>query len=442
MNNRFHFGVGVSSYQVEGAPSSFGKLPSIWDTYSHTEGMIKQGHNGDVAINFFKTYSDDIKNIKDLGIDSFRFSIAWTRVVNEDGTPNKKGLMFYKDLITSLKENGLRPVVTIYHWDLPQHLEDNGGWVNRDIVTEFANYVEIITSFFKDEVDEYVTINEPQCVINNGYKYGSHAPGKKLGVADLLKVTHHVLLAHAEGYHIVKKNCPSASASICCTNRSVIPTTPKDEEKAYEKYFEIEYNDFYNTSMFLDPIFLGDYPKQYYKLYKKYISNYIKPGDLERIKGTSDICYQNIYWGLYYGKNAAKLNAEVSKGDLDWLRITPLSLYYGPKFLYRRYKTPVLITENGLSIKDNLVDGKVHDEIRIKFIKEYFEALEKAQNDGVEILGYYYWSIFDNFEWAEGYTSRFGLIYVDYETQARYKKDSYFFYQQLIKEYKDRHSND
>ncbi|MCF0117132.1 MAG: family 1 glycosylhydrolase [Bacilli bacterium] len=431
----FEFGVGVSAYQIEGSPHLYNKLPSVWDTFAHQKRKIKDGSTGDIAVDFINRYKEDIKIIKDLGADSFRLSLSWTRIMNEDDSINKEGLQLYIDIIDEIINNGLKPVITLFHWDLPQYLQDMGGWLNPITLDKFEKYADVVSKTFKGKCMEYHTINEPQCFINVGYRKGEHAPGKKYNLKKILHISHNVLLGHAKAYYAIKRNDKKALASIVSCGSVSLPVNeePSNIEIARKHYFSLSYFNTYKVALFLDPIFLGDYPKEYYKLYKHKI-DFIKDGDMDYIKGTSDICYQNIYAGVYVGKGHRKIKFD--NGDLPWLHITPKCLYYGPKFLYERYHKPIIISENGLSTTDVLEDNKVHDVKRVKFINDYVQCLMDAKNDGVDVRGYYYWSIFDNFEWGEGYTSRFGLLYINYQTQERIKKDSFFAYKDLIKKYK------
>ena len=445
---KFEFGTGISSYQVEGAYQEDGKLPSIWDTLSHQEGNITDKSNGDVATDFYHRYEEDIKLAKELGIQSFRFSFSMCRILEENGRVNHKGIEFYQRVVDCILKYGLEPVVTLYHWDLPQFLQDRGGFVNARIVDYYAKYVETVAKAFKGKIKTWITFNEPQCFIGLGYSGKEHAPKIHASLKEIIKASHNVLLCHAKAYQILKGINPNCLVTFVNTFSVNIPVTKdkKLEVFCYQHTFDIPENEnqFYNTVIFTDPLYLGCYPKEYVALAKKNGVVFSKE-DMALIKlSRPDRIDINIYSGNYFcldEKGDVQYLDQVKEEEItsfDWLRARPKVLYYGPKYFYQRYHLPIVISENGVCYEDEVDHDAVHDEKRSKFILDYFAELKHAIHDGIDIKGYYYWSLEDNFEWAFGYSKRFGLVYIDYDNGLkRIKKDSFYTYQKLINESKN-----
>lgn len=441
MKKDFVWGAGTAAYQVEGAYLEDGRGLSIWDEFSHLENNITRNHNGDVACDHYHLYAQDVKLMKKLGINSYRFSISWSRIL-PDGTGkiNEKGFEFYDHLLDELEKDGIEPYVTLYHWDLPLALYNRGGWVNPEIVTWFEYYTDVVTKHFKNRIKNYITINEPQCIVQVGMRSDEHAPGKIYSISDCLKATHNILLSHGHSVQKIRENVKNAKVGIAtCSNIAVPSSNDKNVVEAARKmYFVVPKDEFYTVSLFSDPIFLGDYPKEYYQIYKDVLPK-ITPEDLKIISTPLDFCYQNIYSGVYIGidKNMNGYVKEFPIGspqsNIFWGDVVPESLYWGPKFLYERYHKPIIISENGVCCHDVISkDGKVHDPNRIDFMDRYLCELKRASSDGVDIRGYFAWTLMDNFEWKHGYTKRFGLIYVDYATQKRIVKDSFRYYKKVI----------
>ncbi|ONI37925.1 beta-glucosidase [Candidatus Epulonipiscium fishelsonii] len=444
MNKSFVWGVATSSYQIEGAAYEDGKGLSIWDIYCTQPDKIFEGHSGDIACNHYHLYKEDISLMKQMGIKAYRFSISWPRVLpNGVGEVNQKGLQFYLNLVNELLEAGIEPYVTLFHWDLPYELHKKGGWLNSDSPKWFKEYTKVIVEAFGDKVTNYITFNEPQCFIGHGYSGGVHAPGLKHSTQDLLQMTHHILLSHGESVKTIRELAPYAKVGIATTALMHYPTsnTPEDIESArkavMDEIFKSENAWPWSVSWWGDPIFLGKYPEEGLKYLEKYMPK-IKDGDMEIISQPLDFLGQNIYNGYEITTSpngeVEIVNREIGHGKtaLNW-PITPKSLYWGPKFLYERYKKPIFITENGLSCHDVVsLDGKVHDPNRIDFLHRYLKEFKKAGEDGVEIAGYFEWSFMDNFEWHSGYADRFGIVYVDFTTQERIIKDSGYWYKTVI----------
>lgn len=444
----FRFGIGVSSYQVEGGYNLDHKVPSIWDVFTTEPGAISDHSDGKVALDFYHRYEEDIMIAKDLGIQDFRLSLSWCRILNEDQSVNMEGVAFYRRVLSCIREHGLNPVCTLFHWDLPEYLDEKGGWVNRDIVKCYSTYVQAVSDYLSDLVTDFLTFNEPQCFIGLGLTGKEHAPSRKTNLRDLLAASHHVLLAHAAAYQILKKKNPKCEVGFVNTITIPIPEDRNNQElekACYEELFNtrISAEDFYTVSLYMDPLYLGHYPQSILSDYKKEYGTIIQKGDMELIqKAKQTTVYLNIYTGhkcrLISNKLVSLYDSDPKDStSFEWLKAQPESLYYGPKYVYERYHLPIVISENGVCYEDKLCNEKVHDENRIQFIESYLQELDKANQDNIPIKAYYYWSLFDNFEWAYGYTKRFGLVYIDYNNNLkRIKKDSFHTLQKIIKEVK------
>lgn len=442
--SNFIWGAATAAYQIEGAAYEDNKGLNIWDVYSHQKGKVKDGHNGDVACDHYHRYKEDIKIMKEIGIRAYRMSISWARILPEGtGKINEKGIDFYNRLIDELLVNDIIPYVTLYHWDLPYELYKKGGWLNRDIVKWFAEYTDVVVSKFSDRVSNWITINEPQCFIGHGMQSGKHAPFLSLSQRDVLTAAHHVLLAHGTAVQVIraksKQEAKIGYAPVGCV-RCPISSSEEDVEIARREMFRTDKDSIFNSAWWSDPIFLGKYPEDGLKYHAADMPK-IEDGDMEIINQPLDFYGVNIY-GAPSVKNddsgiATVVSPEIgaARTAFDW-EVTPDALYWGTKFLYERYKTPIIITENGMANVDWVMeDGKVHDPQRIDYLKKYIGALERSAKEGTDIEGYFEWSLMDNFEWAEGYYRRFGMVHVNYETQERTLKDSAYWYKELIKDF-------
>lgn len=455
-DKNFLWGTASSSYQIEGAFTEDGKGLSIWDTFSNKPGNIAHDENGNKACDHYHRYREDISLMKNLGIQAYRFSISWSRIF-PDGIVkdsdcniryNKAGLDFYDKIVNFCLENNIKPFITIYHWDLPQALEDKGGWLNRETAFVFADYAEFICKHFSDRVTNIATINEPQIISGLGYMLGLHAPGKKLDTVSVLSVIHHLALAH--GLAVTKMRAVAkqpVKIGFSSTGGLCYPSKECDEDidAARAECFNIvKGNMTFNHTIFCDMTCLGRYPdiagtELHLEPGLEKIGHYeelpfVKKGDIELIHQPIDYLGINVYNG--HEINAAGyINKKPGspRTALGW-PVTPGVMNYGIRYLYERYNLPIYIFEDGLACNDIIsLDGKVHDSNRIDFLTRYLTDLEKAYKAGVPILGYFHWSFTDNFEWHSGYDPRFGLIYVDYETQQRIPKDSAYWYSDLIK---------
>ena len=439
----FILGAATASYQIEGYVDKDGRCESIWDTFCKKEGAIADGSDGTKVCESYVKYKDDVKILKSLGVNAYRFSIAWPRVITKENKPNKKGINYYVKLCKELLKCNIRPVVTIYHWDMPQWIADLGGFLNDKIVDYFEYYTDVITKALSGLVKDFITINEPQCILHMGHAACAFAPGIKYSDKEMLKAIHNLLKCHGIATKVIRKNIKNSTVGFAPCSRPMCPSDRNNkllEEKCYQKYFTVDRSFEYANSVaiYSDPIFLGDYPKSYYEDFKDVLPNITKE-DLELISQPLDYIYQNIYSGNYYSlddnNNLVKNNFDFGypEGNIDWLQVVPEALYYGPKYLYKRYKLPIIISENGLCNADVIsLDFKVHDPQRIDYMKRYLLELEKVSKE-IEVKGYFAWSLFDNFEWSSGLRKRFGLVYVDYKTGQRIKKDSFYAYKKIIK---------
>ena len=434
----FLWGVATAAYQIEGAWNEDGKGVSIWDTFSHTQGKIADGSTGDVACDHYLRWREDIALMKELGVKAYRFSIAWTRILPQGaGTVNPKGLGFYDRLVDGLLEANIKPFVTLYHWDLPQALQDIGGWANRDVAYYFADYAAVVAHKLGDRVKHWMTHNEPWVTTWGGHGAGTLAPGiKNAKVA--LQVAHHLLLSHGLAIEVLRDLGDSETkVGIVLTLSPVHPASDSEEDKAAAWR-----NDGFHNRWFLDPIFVGSYPADMWEWFGQLVPE-VKPGDMKIIGRRIDFLGVN-----YYTRGVVRHDPKGGMLKLSHVRIesseyTEMGWEVYPDGLYElltrlncEYKIPEFyITENGAAFKDEVTpDGKVHDERRLNYLREHFLRAHKAIRDGVPLKGYFVWSLMDNFEWAHGYTKRFGIVYVDYETQKRIVKDSGYWYKQVIAE--------
>lgn len=433
----FDWGVATAAYQVEGYPDADGKCPSVWDTFTHA-GKSFRAQTGDRACEHYARYKEDVRLMAELGVTSYRFSVSWCRVL-KDGTGeiNEKGLQFYSDLVDELLRCGIKPLVTLYHWDMPQSVYDRGGFSDRGIVEIFSRYVAAVADKLGDRVKDFITVNEPQCVLHGGLFSDALAPGVKLSMKELLQCAHVLLLCHGEAVRVLRERVKGVRVGIAFCGWVSCPLYPTKENilAAYRDFFRVRKDEPMNCmSVLADAVFLGDYPKEYYEYYRDILPD-IREGDMQAISRPIDYICQNIYSGMRVAPDGsyAPWPDGSPQNSFGWDDI-PECVYWGLRFLYRRYRLPIVISENGVPQNDRVcLDGKVHDSYRADGIRRYLIEMNRAIAEGVPVAGYYYWSLLDNFEWKAGYSQRFGLVYVDYATQKRIKKDSFDVYGELIK---------
>ena len=439
----FVWGVAAASYQVEGAWNEDGKGLSVWDEFCRKSGAVWLGQNGNEACDHYHRYPEDIALIKALGAHAYRLSISWPRVIPDGtGSVNPKGMDFYDRLIDNLLEEGITPYVTLFHWDYPHGLYLRGGWLNPYSSNWFEDYTTIIVKRLSDRVTNWMTLNEPQVFLGLGHQEGRHAPGLTLDIPQVLIATHNALLAHGKSVQAIRANAlkePRIGFAPIGGVHLPISNTPADIEAARQKMFAVDRKDMWNVSWFSDPIFFKQYPEDGVALFGKSMPN-IRSEDMDIIGQPIDFYGVNIYTGnlVQAGPDGVPQAVEDPVGGPRtgyYWTVVPESLYWGPRFLWERYKTPIVITENGMANVDWVgLDGKVHDPQRIDYLRRYLKELQRAIQDGVDVRGYFHWSILDNFEWAVAYQQRFGMVHVDFNTQKRTPKDSYYLYQQIIRE--------
>ena len=428
--NGFLWGVASSSYQIEGAWNEDGKGESIWDRFSHAPGNIKNGESGDIACDHYHRYPEDIALMKELGVQTYRFSISWPRVLPKGkGDINRAGLDFYNHLVEALIEAGIEPWVCLYHWDYPQALQEEGGWANRNSVQDFANYAGLMGRELGDRVKRWVIFNEPRCAAWLGYLTGIHAPGiKNLDLA--LKVSHHLLLAQGKAIQTLRNISQDFQVGTVVDLNVVHPISDdvRDQEAANKL-------DEYLNRWYIDPIFKGEYPPLAEKVGMKPDQE-----DMELIKQSLDFLGVNYYRReltaydpLNLLTRAKVVHKKAPTTARGW-EIYPDGLYEILTRLQREYGNPVLyVTENGAAFEDKVIkDGQIQDDDRIAYLRDHIIATYRAIKDGVQLKGYFVWSIIDNFEWAEGYSKRFGLVHVDFRTLTRTPKKSFNWYKQVI----------
>ena len=419
-SNEFLFGVATSSYQIEGAADS--RLPCIWDTFCEKPGTILDGTDGMTACDHVNRYESDVALLADLGVDAYRFSISWPRVMKLDGTLDEEGVGFYQRLLDSLIRRGIKPFATLYHWDLPQHLDDQGGWLNRDTAYRFRDYAHKVTRVLGDRVYSWATLNEPFCSSRMAYEMGLHAPGFR--DREMAKqAAHHLLLAHGLAMQVLHSNCPDAQNGIVL---NLSPSHPASDSEADIEAASRADDDF--NHWYAQPVLAGSYPDLIDILPQDEIPD-IREGDMETIFQPMDFLGVNYYMrGVFRSAGNALYEAVPQSGvpltDMGW-EIYPDGLTEVLESLDKKYRLPpVYITENGAAMKDRVVDGAVDDPERTEFFAVHLAALDRAMKAGADVRGYFAWSLMDNFEWSHGYSKRFGLVRVDYETQERSLKAS------------------
>lgn len=461
----FLFGVATAAYQIEGAAHVDGRRDSIWDAFARVPGAVVGGDNGDVACNHYELYRDDVALMADLGVQTYRFSTSWARVHPDGGAVNLKGLDFYSRLVDELLDAGIKPWLTLYHWDLPQALEDAGGWVNRDTAYRFAEYAGSVHDVLGDRVEAWTTLNEPWCSAFLGYLGGEHAPGRQ-SVDDALAAGHHLMLAHGLGVRQLRARDASLQLGITLNLTvadPVDPANPADVDAA--RRIDGQFNRF-----FLDPIFRGGYPQDVLADlaeagHPEALPRVIRPGDLDIISTPIDSLGVNYYHGELVGgsppavqdapppttaapSERPKRSPFPAAEGVHWhprgLPLTVMGWEVQPEGLTRllrrihdEYAAPagvsLSITENGAAYDDVVeADGSVNDTERVAFLRDHLDAVLDAIDDGVPVEGYFYWSLMDNFEWAWGYDKRFGLVRVDYDTLERTPKRSAIEYRRII----------
>ena len=435
----FVWGAATSSYQVEGAAWREGGGASVWDMFGREQGRIASGDTGEIACDHYNRYREDIELMAAIGLGAYRFSVSWPRLLPAGvGALNRKGLDFYERLVDALLAKSITPWLTLFHWDYPYELYCRGGWLNRDSADWFADYTGLVVDRLSDRVHHWCTLNEPQIYIGLGHLEGRHAPGLRMGLAEALRAAHHTLLAHGKAVQVIRaraKSKPRVFATQAGNHFIPDRETGADIEAARRHSFAIVSKDFFNNSWFSDPMLLGYYPDDGLELFGDDMPAF-PDGDLDTICQPLDYFGANIYSGHYLragdeGRGRIVERENTAYTDMGW-PITPEVMYWAPKFYHERYRLPLVVAENGMAHADRVRDGRVDDDPRIEFLRCYLRQYARAIADGVPAIGYLMWSLLDNFEWAEGYAKRFGMIHVDYSTQRRTLKDSACWYSHVI----------
>jgi beta-glucosidase len=442
----FIWGAATSSHQIEGAWNLDGKGESIWDRFSHTPGKVHNGDTADIACDHYHRWPEDVRLMKEIGINAYRFSIAWPRVLPAGRNAiNQTGLDFYSKLVDALLEANITPFVTLYHWDLPQALQDEGGWASRSTAEAFVEYAEVICRMLGDRVKFWITHNEPSVATINGNWGGEHAPGnKEKRIA--LAVSHHLLLSHGWAVPIIRQLCPEAQVGIAINYNRTVPASPSKADFEANRKGEGIW-----ARWFLDPLYGRHYPAD---LVADAVADgslpngnldFVKDGDLEAIATQTDFLGLNYYTRMLSrsteipeSHNLPPTVIQAPKDDTNWMdmgwEVFPQGLFESLSWLYYEYKVPkIYITENGCSFSDGPDEtGRVRDQRRINYLSGHLDAAKKAIDNQIPLAGYFYWSLLDNFEWGLGYSQRFGLIWVDFDSQKRILKDSGYWYKDFI----------
>lgn len=436
----FRWGVATSAYQIEGAVREDGRGESIWDRFCRKPGGVENGDTGDVACDHYHRSAEDVALMAELGVNAYRFSIAWPRVLPEGrGRIEPRGIGFYDRLVDLLLGKGIEPFVTLYHWDLPQALEDEGGWRNRRTVDAFVEYADIVSRALGDRVKNWITHNEPWCVATLGHLEGVHAPGLRDPTA-ALAVSHHLLLSHGRAVHAIRANVRGARVGIALNQLWVIPASDREEDHEAARALDGDFNRWY-----LDPLFGRPYPDDRVREYRRrgWLSDgalpFVQPGDEVSIAQPVDFLGINYYTcaRMASGDAPGEMRALPPQGDptdMGW-EVYPQGLCETLLRISREYQPrSIIITENGASYADGPdACGRVRDERRIDYLRGHIDACSRALANGVPLEGYFVWSLIDNFEWQFGYRQRFGLVWIDRETLQRIPKDSARWYRAFLR---------
>jgi beta-glucosidase len=440
----FVWGVATSAFQIEGAHDVDGRGRSIWDTFAAQPGSIADGSSPEVACDHYHRYAQDIEIMKSLGVRAYRFSVAWPRILPTGrGAVNAAGLDFYDRLVDALLAAGIAPWLTLYHWDLPQALEDSGGWTSRSTVDAFVELADAVSRRLGDRVRHWITHNEPWCASVLGYAQGDHAPGRK-SWPDALVAAHHLLLSHGRAVPVLRGNVPGAKVGITLNTSPCEPASPSQADRDAARQFDGELN-----RWFLDPLYLGSYPQDVIEAHERagHLVNgmhFVQPGDLEAIRTPTDFLGINYYTRAVVRsdkipeeQNEARtipLPAPGEHTDMGW-EVYPEGLTESLVRIHADYRPgSLVITENGAAYATAPgADGSVHDTKRCDYVKRHVQACLHAIEAGVPLEGYFLWSLLDNFEWAFGYSKRFGIVWVDFETQERIVKESARLYRYIVR---------
>ncbi len=432
----FVWGVATAAYQIEGAAAEGGRGPSIWDTFAHTPGLTHNGDTADIACDHYHRWAEDLDLLSELGVPAYRLSLSWSRLQpGGKGALNPEAVAFYRRLLDGIRERGIEPYVTLYHWDLPQELEDDGGWVSRNTAERFAEYAALSVAEFGTLAQNWMTLNEPWCSAFLGYGTGAHAPGRK-NLRDAVAAGHHLNLAHGLALARIRSLRPELKVGIVNLVTDIVPRSDSAADRAATARLDASSNRF-----FLDPVYTGAYSAEVHALYDAYgLADIVAEGDLDLIGAPTDFAGINHYQRVIAWADEAigpfgvgEKPAEPATTSFGW-SVLPDSLSNVLERVARDYtRLPLYITENGASFDDYVdPEGRVNDAERVDYLARYLDAAAKTLAKGIDLRGYFLWSFLDNFEWAEGYSKRFGVVYVDYATQTRTPKLSARWYAALL----------
>ncbi|HET9109313.1 MAG TPA: GH1 family beta-glucosidase [Ktedonobacterales bacterium] len=425
----FFWGTATAAYQIEGAPQADGKGESIWDRFAHTPGKIERGETGDIADDHYRLWAEDLDLMQRLNLNAYRFSISWPRIFPDGyGRLNEAGMDFYSRLVDGLLARDIEPFISLYHWDLPQALQDKGGWTNRDTAKAFADLAAVMARRFGDRVSHWITHNEPGVTTVHGHVIGEMAPGDR-NPGLILPVAHHLLVSHGLAMQAIRAEAPKPVEAGITLNLTVVePASDREEDVMAARLFEGAWQD-----IFLEPLYHQQYPQELLAILQLLGApeDIIQPNDMATIATPTDFLGINYYTRniVRAGRDALALPEVVTPGgaltDMDW-EVYPQGLRDLLVHVHQTYKPPrIFVTENGAAYPDTLLpDGSVHDPDRTRYLQLHFDATREAIAAGAPVEGFFVWSFLDNFEWAKGYRPRFGVVYVDYPTQARHIKDS------------------
>ncbi len=432
----FVWGTASSAYQIEGAWNEDGRGPSIWDTFCRKPGKTWHGDCGDVAVDHYHRYAEDVQIMADLGLKAYRFSVSWPRILPVGtGQVNPKGLDFYDRLVDGLLAKDIEPYLNLYHWDLPQALEDRGGWPNRDTVQRFADYAQVVARHLGDRVSHWLTHNEPFVAAVVGYLLGEHAPGVQDPTA-AFAATHHLLLSHGYACEVLRQELQDPAIGVALNFSPVYPASDSEQDRMAAARYDAALN-----RMFLEPLLLGHYPSEAMELLGAFFPE-VQPDDMQRIAAPLDFVGVNYYSRVVVRNDpeafligAAEVHPEGNDYSGMW-EIYPEGIYDLLMRIQRDYHPPkLMITENGICVPDGLdLDGRVRDARRTQYLKDHLAQVHRAIQAGVPLCGYFVWSLTDNFEWAYGFDKRFGIVYVDFQTQKRTLKDSGRWFAKVVAE--------
>lgn len=434
LDKNFIWGVSCSAYQIEGAENEGGRGESVWDS-KFTKGKTLGDMNGKIACDHYHRYKEDVALLKGLGIKNYRFSVSWSRIF-PDGTGdiNPQGVEFYKNLIDELINAHITPWVTLFHWDLPRKLYEKGGYLNPEISGWFADYAEKVVEIFGARVSNYIIMNEPQCIVEEGHFSGTHAPFLQLSRKETFTVAHNLLLCMGKAEKVMRKAAKhKLNIGIAPCFTPIMPTKEEDKELAL-KYNFLPSGDFWDGCYFTDALIKGEFTDDYKEWFKEYDYN-PSVEDMKIIKSDLDFFCANFYRGFYIEKtaNGIKRKSALPTDDFtatNWA-VTPEAVDYLIEYYYNRYKMPIILSENGVALSEwKTLEGDIPDDMRIDYMKRHIERVKKTA-EKYPVKGYFYWSFTDNFEWAYGYSKRFGLVYVDYKTLERIPKKSAYWYKKV-----------